>query len=237
MTVDKFRFTKDDADYTTFPNVLLQGLSNAEALGLYVYFSSLPPSWEFYKEKIRDHFGFGRDKLEKLLNILLAHNLIQIFQERNVKGHFNNWRLHVNNPNTYLSNNNTLLSNNNTLEPLTDFQAPLTDFQGTDRSPANTAPVDLSTPLTCLPFTANQSLVNSSYKRNNTKQTAFKENKQKSFLDKKSVDNSKRHPFAESMDQMASEAKHIAQNEAFKQPPNETRTQWKALMNALRVPK
>lgn len=198
MTVEKFRFTKDDSDYTTFPNLLLQGLCHAEALGVYVYLSSLPPSWEFHKDQIRKHFNIGRDKLEKILCILLAHGLIQIFQERNLAGQFNNWRLHVNNPCTF---------------------KPLTDFQGTDKTPV----VDAFQPFTDLPFTANQSLVNSSYKRNNKKNKDFKKNKHKSFLVKKSksakcasVDNSKRHAFAESMDQMANEQKHIEEHNNLK---------------------
>lgn len=191
MTVDKFRLTKDDSDYTTFPNSLLQGLNNAEALGLYVYLSSLPPTWEFYKEQIQKHFKIGRDKLEKSLKILSSCKLIEIFQERNLKGHFHNWRLHVCNPRSF---------------------QPLTDFQGTDQTSVNAT----SAPFTDLPLTVNQSLDNSSYKRNINKTNKNIKNT-KSSLDKKSVDNSKRHSFANSMDQMANEKKHIQEHEKRKQ--------------------
>lgn len=46
----------------------------------------------------------------------------------------------------------------------------------------------------------------------------FKENKQKSSLSRKAA-NERRHDFAESMDQMACEARNIEQNEEFKRAP------------------
>lgn len=80
-----------------------------------------------------------------------------------------------------------------------DFK-PVTENQSTDNSP-----------LTDLPATANRLLVTAPYKRKKIKETS-KENKQKSFLDKK-TENAKKHPFAESMDQMANEERHIKEHE------------------------
>ena len=72
-------------------------------------------------------------------------------------------------------------------------------------------------PLTPSPSTANQSLVNSTYKRkiNKTKKD-LKEKKEKSSYVKA---NNQKHDFADSMNQNASEKKQIEQHEKIKAEP------------------
>jgi hypothetical protein len=183
MSVEKFIVTKEDSGYTTLPNSVLQHLFNLEALGLWCYFQSKPPQWNFHKDEIRSIFGVGINKLDSLLIILKKHNLVEITQDRSQKGCFATWHLHVKNG--------------------TEF-VPFNENHRTDKMHRSMKTVGT---------------VNSTYKRKNTKKKDFKENKEKSFLDKKSHDNSKRHSFADSMDQMANEAKHTKKSNELKEAP------------------
>lgn len=168
-TIEKFRVTRDDKDYTIFPNFLLQNLKNAEALGLYVYFSSLPPHWEFHKDYLRRHFNIGRDKLEKLLRLLELSNLVQIHQERNANGKFIAAVIHVLCPRNFKVIHNS----------------PLTDFQGTDKTPATSSFQPFTkTTVDGLPGPGKQQLEKKEIKK-----------KQKSFY-ANAVDNSKKHEWA-----------------------------------------
>lgn len=95
MSVEKLVISKEMSSFTTLPNNVLQNLRNADALGLWVYLASLPPSWQFYKDQIREHFGIGRDKLEKLIFILREHNLLTIESVRDAQGRFVHWHMHI----------------------------------------------------------------------------------------------------------------------------------------------
>jgi hypothetical protein len=145
MSVDKDKekmvISKDDFGFTTYVNRLLQNFTNPTALGLYVYLSSLPEKWVFYKSTIRKHFSLGRDKLDNLLKILQEHSLITIKHKRNAQGKFVQTDIQV-----HTSQN---------------FKIPIKNKELV---------------IKCTPCTENQSLVNSTYKRNNNKinKKAFK---------------------------------------------------------------
>lgn len=103
MSVEKYRVTKEDWGFTTFPNDLLQGLKDKHALGVYVYLSSLPDDWEFHKSHIQHECSIGEKKLRTILNILVQCALIEVAQERAQDGAFAHWRLHVRNPKYFIN--------------------------------------------------------------------------------------------------------------------------------------
>lgn len=131
MSVEKFIVRKQTSSFTVIPNNVLQNLRNAEALGLWCYLSSLPPEWEFYKEQLRGHFNIGRDKLDRLINVLQNHSLISLHPVRNAQGQFAQIDLHVHSGENFTINKINELNEN--AQPRTDL--PLTDNQ----SPVNSS--------------------------------------------------------------------------------------------------
>lgn len=134
MSVEKLRIKKGFS-FTVISSKVVQNLKNYEALGLYTYLLSLPEDWIFNKNTLAARVKIGRDKLNKLLNILCAHNLIDFAQVRTQNGQFAHTDLNV--------------------KDGIDFK--INELENE------------CTPCTEKPLTANQSLVNRSYKRNNTK--------------------------------------------------------------------
>ncbi len=201
MSTDKFIITKEDTNYSIIPNVICQTLADADALGLYVYLLSLPPQWEFYKAVIRKHFSWGRDKLEKKLTVLRAHNLIEPVPERNDKGQFIGWNLHVKNGRDFSTVQNT--ENQYSGDLSTGLHKNST--QNTEK------------PAAVKPVTGFDTAINNIY--TNTK--GFKNKSSCEKVQKKSKsdwrkENAKPHAFAESKNQMSNEAKHIAEHEEIK---------------------
>jgi hypothetical protein len=96
MSVQKYRVSKNEGNFTTFPNKVLQNLHNMEALGLYCFLHSLPGGWEFHKNHLRKHTKLGINKLNNLLKILEEYALIKIVQIRDSKGRFAHFDLQVN---------------------------------------------------------------------------------------------------------------------------------------------
>lgn len=89
MSVQKFIVSKTDPiPFTQLPNHVLQNIRDIDALGLWVYLSSLPTGWEFFKDHLKQHFNIGSEKINKLFGILIDHNLIKLVQSRNKKGQF-----------------------------------------------------------------------------------------------------------------------------------------------------
>src|SRR6185436_4694567 len=88
--------SKNEGNFTTFPNKLLQNFHNMEALGLYCFLHSLPSGWEFHKNHLRKHTNLGINKLNNLLKKLEEHALINIVQIRDEKGRFAHFDLQVN---------------------------------------------------------------------------------------------------------------------------------------------
>jgi hypothetical protein len=129
MSVQKLRIKKGFS-YTSVSNKVIQNLKNYEALGLYAYLLSLPEDWIFYKKQLAEHSGIGREKINTLLKILNAHNLIEYAQVRNQSGRFAQLDLHVKDGTEFKINN------------LQDC-APLTEKPSTDnRLPVNSTYIE-----------------------------------------------------------------------------------------------
>jgi len=156
MSVEKYRLVKDASNYTIFPNEVLQNMSDYGALGLYVYLMSLPHEWQFHKKHLAEHGKMGREKLDKYLRILKAHNLIKIIHRRNEQGRFDQWDLYVNNGSEFIKNP--------------------TKATKTTRKPKLSTE---KTPLTEKPLTANRTLVNSTYKENIEKENNNKKERER----------------------------------------------------------
>jgi hypothetical protein len=203
MSVDKFIITKEDANYSIIPNTISQNLRDAEALGLYMYLLSLPPQWEFYKTVIREHFGWGRDKLEKKLSVLRAHNLIEPVPDRDDKGRFIGWNLQVKNGREFTTTHNT--ENQCSGDLSTGLHKNST--QDTENPAAGKPVTGFSTPI------------------NNTNTNAISHKKKSSCSEQKKSksdwrkENEQVHSFADSKNQMANEAKHIEEHEVIKRTP------------------
>jgi hypothetical protein len=63
-------------------------LRNLEAIGLWFYLCNRAHGKPICKEEIRNHFGIGREKTDKLINILVSHHLIKTLREKDDKGRF-----------------------------------------------------------------------------------------------------------------------------------------------------
>lgn len=201
MSVDKFIITKEDANYSIIPNVISQNITDAEALGLYIYFLSLPPQWEFYKNVIKKHFGWGRDKLDKKITILREHNLIDLVGNRNEKGQFVDWNLHVRNGRDFIYTQNT----ENTCSGELSTGVSKNSTQNTENTAAVKPVTGFSTPIK-----------NTNTNNKDFKKKSFCADAQKKRKREWRKENSKVHDFAESKNQMACEAKNIEQHEAIK---------------------
>lgn len=122
MSVQKYRVRKNDS-FTTILNSVAQNLKHYEALGLYIYLLSLPENFIFHKKQLADHAKIGRDKINRLLKILHAHNLIEFAQMRNEKGSFAHLDLHVKDGTSFKINNLEKPAQPFTEKPLTDNQS------------------------------------------------------------------------------------------------------------------
>jgi hypothetical protein len=187
-----------------------QGLKDAEALGLWIFLQTLPPNWEFHKNHIRTHFGWGRDKLDKKLAVLKDCNLAEPHALRDGEGKFTHWTLNVRNGREFVPIHNT--ENPGTGDLSTGLDKKCT--HNTENPAAEKPVTGFDTPI----------------KETHTNSKAYKK---KSFCEKprKSKkdwrqENEKAHSFAESMnnkaqskEQMDREAEHIAQHEEIKRAP------------------
>ena len=79
---------KQVGGFCVVQRVIAQALrKHGEALGLYTFLLSLPDKWEFKKSWLEKQTGIGKNKLNRLLNLLSKHNLVKTIQ-RKVKGKF-----------------------------------------------------------------------------------------------------------------------------------------------------
>lgn len=108
MSVEKEKIvgTRDEFGFTTFSNTLLQEFKDKHSLGVYCYFASLPPKWEFHKTHIQKECQIGEKKLRSILKILQAHGLVKVAQIRRENGMFAHWSLHVCAPHCFIESPN-----------------------------------------------------------------------------------------------------------------------------------
>lgn len=208
MSVDKYIITKDDTQFSIIPNNVAQGLPDAEVLGLWIYLQSLPPNWVFHKSHLRNHFQWGRDKLDKKLTILKQHNLVEPIGIRDETGKFTQWTLHVKDGRDFTTTHNT--ENPCSGELSTGLYKNST--HNTEKPAAAKPVTGFSTPIKETKTKAKD------FRKKSFCAVAPEKPRSQSKSDWK-AENAKVHAFAESKNQMAREAKHIEQHEAIKRVP------------------
>jgi len=89
MSIEKFtgQFKNEANGVTVLINSTIQRITNAEALGLYVYLSSKPDDWKIHYKEIMAHFNIGRNKAYSLLESLMELGLLSRHEIRE-KGRF-----------------------------------------------------------------------------------------------------------------------------------------------------
>lgn len=194
--IEKLDFSKvqqEEKGFTTHLNIVLQNIHDAFALGIWCYLSSLPTNWKINKTHLKNHFKIGRDKLNNALSILKKLDLIQFLQDRK--------------PDGTLEESIILVKAGHDFNHNTDFQ-----YSGEESSKIKGSNRYTEKPATGKPVTGKRPLQKKEVKKKEKEQ-----NKQKSFyVQNPKNENSKKHDFALSMDQMASEAKHITEHEERK---------------------
>ena len=196
-TIEKLDFNKvthEEKGFTTHLNLVLQHVHDALALGVWCYLSSLPTNWKINKSKLKTQFNMGREKLDNVLAILKKLDLIKFIRERNSDG--------------TLGDSAILVKAGHDFNQSTGFQ-----YTGCKSSKNKSFNQDTGLPESGSPVTGKQPL-----QKKQIQKKDFNTNKTKSSLDKKTA-NGQKHEFAQSMDQMASEAKHIEQHEEIKTAP------------------
>ena len=96
--IEKFdgKFENEAHGCTIVVNQTIQSLKDLSLIGLYIYLSSMPPSWNINVQYIMDHFNIGRDKARSLLSNLVSERLLSVRKQR-VQGQFSQpiYRLHL----------------------------------------------------------------------------------------------------------------------------------------------
>jgi hypothetical protein len=93
MSIEKVSYAlivQEQRPFTTLYSEVIQNISNAFALGIYTYLSSLPSDWTVSKKQLMNHFNVGRDKIISTMNYLKDHYLIEHGQYRNSDGTMGN---------------------------------------------------------------------------------------------------------------------------------------------------
>lgn len=191
--IEKLDFKKvihENKGFTTYLNIIIQNIRDPLSLAIWVYLSSLPPNWNINKAHLRSHFDIGRDRLKKSLSNLNKLNLIQFIQQRNSDG--------------TLGDVEILVKAGHEFNHDTEIQ-----YCGKKPSKQRVSTAILKNRRTVNQACGKQPL----QKKQNTKERkSFKKEIKKSFLEK----NSAKHNFADSMNQMACEKRHIEQHEERK---------------------
>jgi hypothetical protein len=89
MSIEKLNIKlvrQENKSFTTLYNSVIQNITDAFALGVYCYLSSLPHDWIVSKKQLMNHFNVGKDKISSTMSWLNKNNLIEYLQERNEDG-------------------------------------------------------------------------------------------------------------------------------------------------------
>lgn len=202
MSVEKIDFlkvTKESTPFSVILNSVSQNIPDLETIGLWVYLYSLPPDWKICKKQLKKKFNIGDDKLKLIFSYLKRSNLIQYFRERNEQGQIKESRIHI-------------LCGLNFIKE--------TPFKKT--TGVKTTPIELSTENG-----KNTTGGLTTRVANHTcgpRALQIKQDTNKNLLTKKTKSfykeqNETKHDFADSMNQMAREKKHIEEHEKIKKMP------------------
>lgn len=88
MSIEKFipGFSGDTVPYVQANTFVIQNITNAEALAVWIYLLTLPKDWLVMKAHVKKHFKIGDDKIKRIFAYLNKHGLIEYIKERDAKG-------------------------------------------------------------------------------------------------------------------------------------------------------
>jgi hypothetical protein len=89
MSIEKLDFNvaiQENKHFTTNLNDVIQNIPDAFVLGVYVFLSSLPPTWNINRQHLAKHFNVGRKKIDNALKLLNDIHLIKYVRPRNADG-------------------------------------------------------------------------------------------------------------------------------------------------------
>jgi hypothetical protein len=134
----KNTLSHEDGGWTTTLNSTVQNIKNDSALGIYVYLASQHAGWEICKKHLMNHFGRGRDYIDKCFKYLKEIGAIEITVTRNSSGKITGWdtklktRISVqyvqgiqNTENPYSGKKTRSLKNQNLVKPESGETAPI----------------------------------------------------------------------------------------------------------------
>lgn len=186
---DSAKIRQEKIPFTQHLNYVLQHLRDPIALAIWCYLTSLPEDWEVHRNQLMEHFSIGRDKLGVALKFLNDNHLIEYIVDKNEKGKIEAWHIMVKAGHEF----EVIHRSQSTLLNSTRVENQYSGKQHLQKKQ------DTNKDFTKKSFCAN-------------------EPKAKSKNDWRH-ENTKVHDFAESKNQMASEAKHIEEHEAIKRAP------------------
>lgn len=87
--IEKFQgdFEREELGVTIIPNKTINDIRVPEALGVYVFLLGRPKNWKLNIKHLADHFQCGKDKMYRILNLLLGEKFITCTHKRE-KGRF-----------------------------------------------------------------------------------------------------------------------------------------------------
>ena len=88
MSVEKFNpsVRGESIPYLQANRHVIQNITNAEALAVWIYLLSLPADWNIVKEHVQKHFDIGQKKLRSIFSYLKRVNLVDYVQVRRQDG-------------------------------------------------------------------------------------------------------------------------------------------------------
>ena len=91
---------KEPSGFVQISNDTLNGIDNAEVLGVYCYLAGRPPEWIICKTHLRNYFKLGINKIDTIFTKLRRLGLLEVIPRKNEKGKIDGWdyylKLHIN---------------------------------------------------------------------------------------------------------------------------------------------
>ena len=113
MSVEKFNSLQsmDDASFPSYEQIpfaqinlrVINEMKDCDAFHVWVYLVSKPGNWMVIKQHIKNHFGFGNDRVKKIFKILKGSNLIKYIQNKGQNGQFDPVEIVVLNGSNYIN--------------------------------------------------------------------------------------------------------------------------------------
>jgi len=191
--LDQVKLTHEKKPYTQILTEVIQNIKDPLAGFIWVYLSSLPPDWIVIKEQIKNKYNLGDNTLKLIFSYLNRANLIKYTRERNTCGKLGIVSIHVLCGIHFKSDESYIKTTSSKTEPVDKTTG------------SKTRRVENQT--------SGSGALQRKYKNKAFKNT----NKTKKLLDKnQKSENERRHDFADSMDQMANERRHVEEHQKFK---------------------